>query len=68
MDKPIILAIEETEKKIRQVINQAGIPAFFIHYILDRIEKEIIPIEENEIQTLNQKYAKEQEEKKGEKK
>ena len=54
-DKPIILSIKETEEKILSVVNEAGLPAFFLRYIFDRIEKDLILIEQNEIAIANKK-------------
>ncbi len=55
-DKPIILAIKETEEEIVKIINKVGLPAFFLRYILDRIEKDLILIEQNELDVALKKY------------
>ena len=63
-DKPIILSIKETENKILDIVNNAGLPAFFLRYIFDRIEKDLIMIEQNEIAIASQKNTKDTKSKK----
>lgn len=65
-DKPMILAIKETEEEIVKIISKAGLPAFFLRYILDRIEKDLILIEQNELDVALKKYNEDLEKKEGE--
>ena len=58
-NKPIILAIKETEEEIEKIINNAGLPAFFLRYILEKIEKDLVVIEQKEIDIASQKYNEE---------
>lgn len=58
-NKPIILQIKETESEIIKLINKSGLPAFFLRYILDRIEKDLVLLENTELATAAQKYSEE---------
>lgn len=67
-DKPIILVIKETESAILDIVNKAGLPAFFLRYILDRIEKDLTFIEQNELATATEVYKSKSNEKEVKKK
>ena len=62
-NKPIILAIKEVETEITNIVNKAGLPAFFLRYVFDRLEKDLLLIEQNELTIANEKYINENKEK-----
>ena len=47
--KPIILTIKEIEDKIIDIINNSGLPAFYLLRIIRSIEKDLIPLEKEEL-------------------
>ena len=68
MDKPIILEIKETEDNFIKLINDSNLPAFFLIRIIEKLYKELQPLEQNEISKVKEQYSlkfKEEKSKKG---
>lgn len=51
--KPIILTIKEIEDKIIDIINNSGLPAFYLLRIIRSIEKDLIPLEKEELKVAS---------------
>ena len=47
--KPMILSIKEVEDKIIDIINNSGLPAFYLLRIVRSIEKDLNPLEKEEL-------------------
>ena len=67
-DKPIILAIKEMEDNIIKIINESGIPAFFINRIFERIGGVLKAMSDEELKKVSEEYYKEEKVKDGGKK
>ncbi len=67
-DKPLILAIKETEDSIIKLINGSGIPAFFINEIFERIGSVLKAMSDEEIKKVSEEYYKGKDSKDGGKK
>lgn len=58
MDKPFTLKIQETEKKIVEIINSSQFPAFVLKQILQGIYNEIDKVDMEEIQKYQEENKK----------
>ncbi len=67
-DKPLILAIKETEDNIIKVINESGIPAFFINRIFERLGAVLKTMSDEEIKQASESYNEEKKQENGGKK
>lgn len=61
MNKPIILAINDTKIEIVSIINKSEIPAFFLLQILKDIENQLFPLVQEEIKSAAEHYKVSQE-------
>ena len=58
MDKPLVLKIKDTEEKIVNIINTAGIPAFIMKTSIEKIYNQLISIEQQEYASAKKEYDK----------
>lgn len=58
MDKPITIVVEETEKKIVDLINTSGLPAFVIEPILRKLSNEAMIAKKKQYDIDMEKYQK----------
>ena len=56
MEKPLILAIEETKQEMLNLIVESGVPAFFLLQIIQDIERQLVPIKEKELENVKANF------------
>jgi len=61
MNKPLTLAVQETEQQIVEIINNSGLPAFCLKSILRNLYEQTSSIEQQEIMTYQNKLKEESE-------
>ena len=57
-DKPIILLINEFERDLTKLVNESGIPAFFLESIFYKMHNTLSSLKENEILNTSKNYIK----------
>lgn len=60
-NKPIILEIEEFEKKIVSMINSSGLPAYFVEPVIYKILIQVQNQKAQEAEKLTQEYQEKKE-------
>ena len=55
-NKPLILVLEELEDKILKLVNESGIPAFYLHYIFENIDNDLQKIKVKELEIATQSF------------
>lgn len=64
MEELLIIRANETKQKIINTINESGLPAFVINYIIKEIQQQVEPIEQSQLQqALHNKEEREKQEK-----
>ena len=66
-NKPLTLIVRETEEKLIKEINESNLPPFIMKEILERIYKQLVDIETNEIEEYNKSLNEKKKEEKNEK-
>ena len=65
IQKPIILKIKELGNQIIELINNSELPAFFLIRIVEKVYKELQPLELQELKLAQEEYDKPKEKKEG---